>query len=93
MVRARLEGSSQITLISGKKFRDRTRKYGIVCSQTAMKKSLERFGEVRIFNETNGFGLDFVKKTESGFWSTTPDEKMRKTCGLWKEKQIFEMHV
>ena len=26
---------------------------------------LERFGEVRIVDETNGFGLDFVKKTET----------------------------
>ena len=33
----------------------------------------ERFGKVRIVDETNGLGLDFVKKTESGFWSTTPD--------------------
>ena len=23
--------------------------------------------------ERDGFGLDFVKETESGFWSTTPD--------------------
>ena len=28
-----------------------------------MGKSLERLGEVRIVDETNGFGLDFVKKT------------------------------
>ena len=28
---------------------------------------------VRIIDETNGFGLDFVEKTESRFWSTTPD--------------------
>ena len=38
-----------------------------------MGKRLERFGEVRIIDETNGFGLDFVEKTESGFWSTAPD--------------------
>ena len=38
-----------------------------------MGKRLERFGEVRIIDETNGFGLDFVEKTESRFWSTTPD--------------------
>ena len=38
-----------------------------------MGKRLERFGEVRIIDETNGFGLDFVQKTESRFWSTTPD--------------------
>ena len=37
-----------------------------------MGKRLERFGEVRIADETNGFGLDFVKMTESGFWSATP---------------------
>ena len=36
-----------------------------------MGKRLERFGEVRIIDETNGFGLDFVEKTESRFWSTT----------------------
>ena len=36
-------------------------------------KRLERLGEVRVVDETNGFGLDFVKKTESGFWSTTPE--------------------
>ena len=29
-----------------------------------MGKRLERFGEVRIIDETNGFGLDFVEKTE-----------------------------
>ena len=29
-----------------------------------MGKRLERFGEVRIVDETNGFGLDFVEKTE-----------------------------
>ena len=38
-----------------------------------MGKRLERFGEVGIIDETNGFGLDFVKKTESGFWGNTPD--------------------
>ena len=38
-----------------------------------MGKRLERFGEVRIIDETNGFGLDFVEKTESRFSSTTPD--------------------
>ena len=37
-----------------------------------MRKTLERFGEVEIVDETNGFGLDLVKKTESGFWNTTP---------------------
>ena len=39
-----------------------------------MRKRLKGFGEVRIVDETtNGFGLDFVEKTESRFWSTTPD--------------------
>ena len=44
-----------------------------VIDGTATGKKLARFGEVRIIDETNGFGLDFVKKTESGFWNTTPD--------------------
>ena len=30
-----------------------------------MGRRLERFDEVRIVDETNGFGLDFVKKTET----------------------------
>ena len=34
---------------------------------------MERFGEVRIDDEPNGFGLDFVEKTESGCWSVSPD--------------------
>ena len=38
-----------------------------------MRKRLERFSDVEITGVTNGFGLDFVEKTESGFWSTTPD--------------------
>ena len=38
-----------------------------------MGKRLERFGEDRIVDEMNGFRLDFVKKTESKFWSTTLD--------------------
>ena len=38
-----------------------------------MGKRLERFGEVRIIDETNGFRLDFLEKTESRFWSTAPD--------------------
>ena len=32
-----------------------------------MGKRLERFGEVRIIDETNGFELDSVEKTESRF--------------------------
>ena len=34
-----------------------------------MGKRWERFGEIRIIDETNGFGLNFVEKMESGFWS------------------------
>ena len=30
-----------------------------------MIKRLERFGKVRIVDETNGFGLEFVNKAES----------------------------
>ena len=37
-----------------------------------MGKRLERFGEVRIIDETNGFGLDFVKKRDSGFLKHHP---------------------
>ena len=44
-------------------------KDGKIPNQPTTGKRLERFGEVRIIDETNGFGLDFVKKTESGFWS------------------------
>ena len=29
-----------------------------------MERSLERFGEARTVDETNGFGMNFVKKTE-----------------------------
>ena len=39
-----------------------------------MGQRLERFGEVRIIDETNGFGLNFVEKTESRFepcWLST----------------------
>ena len=36
-------------------------------------KDLERIDEVGTVDETNGFELDFVKRTESRFWSTTPD--------------------
>lgn len=34
-------------------------------------KNLEQFGEVKMVDEMNGYGLGFFKKTESGFWSTT----------------------
>ena len=35
---------------------------GQICNQTTMRERLERFGEAWIIYETNGFGLDFVKK-------------------------------
>ena len=35
---------------------------GRICNQTTMRERLERFGEARIIYETDGFGLDFVKK-------------------------------
>ena len=38
-----------------------------------IRKRLESFCAVRIIDETNGFGLDFVEKTKSRFCSTTPD--------------------
>lgn len=46
-----------------------------------VRKKLERFGEVEIVQEANFFffselcwgGMDFIKKTESGFRSSTPD--------------------
>ena len=41
-------------------------KDGKISNETMMRKTLEEFDEVRIIDETNGFGLDFVKKTESG---------------------------
>ena len=44
-----------------------------ISNQSTLGMRLQRFGEVRIVDETNGFGLDFVEKTESRLWSTTPD--------------------
>ena len=44
-----------------------------ICNQTTMRKRLERAGEVWIVDEKGGFGLDFIKKTERRFRSTTPD--------------------
>ena len=49
-------------------------KNGEICNQTTMRKKLVRFGEVWIVDETDGFGLDIVEKTERGFRSTTPDK-------------------
>ena len=48
-------------------------KDGKISNQITMGKKLERFGEARIVDERNGFGLDIVEKTESRFWSATPD--------------------
>ena len=48
-------------------------KDGKISNSRTMGKRLERFGEVRIIDETNGFRLHFVKKTASRFWSTTQD--------------------
>ena len=45
-----------------------------------MGKRLERFGEVRIIGETNGFGLDFVEKVESGFRNTRYPTKRQMIC-------------
>ena len=42
------------------------------CTRKDDKRRLERFGELEMLM-TNGFGLDFAKKKESGFRSTTPD--------------------
>ena len=55
-----------------------------------MGKRLERFGEVRIIDETNGFGLDFVEKTESRFRSTTPDVTWEQYS---KEGRIWDLHI
>ena len=35
---------------------------GQICYQTMMRERLERFGETRFIYETDGFGLDIVKK-------------------------------
>lgn len=38
-----------------------------------MRTRLGIFVEFKIVEETNDFGLDFIKKTESGFWGTNLD--------------------
>ena len=48
-------------------------KDGKISNQKTMGIRLERFGEVGIVDKTNDFGLGFIEKTESRFWSTTPD--------------------
>ena len=45
---------------------------GQTCYQTTMRERLERFGETRIIYETDGFGLDFVKKIQRRSGSTIP---------------------
>ena len=42
-----------------------------------MGKKLERFGEVRIVDETNGFGRNFVEKTESRFGTPALHSRFR----------------
>ena len=44
-----------------------------ISNRMMRRKMLERFREFGIINGTNGSGLDFVEKTESGFWSNSPD--------------------
>ena len=48
-----------------------------------MGKSLERFGEVRIIDETNGFGLDFVEKTRVDFGAPQTWEQCSKEGRIW----------
>ena len=45
-----------------------------------MGKRLERFGEVGIADETNGFGLDFFERTESRFTSCFVSGKIQLDC-------------
>ena len=47
-------------------------KDGKICNQNTMREMFEKFGEVVIVDETNGFGLNFVEEAASGFGSTTP---------------------
>ena len=61
---------------------------GKISNQTTMGKRLEQYGEVRIIDETNGFGLDIVEKTESRFWSTTPDVEQYS-----KEGRIWDLYI
>ena len=46
---------------------------GQICNQMMMRERLERFGEVWIIDEADGFRLDFVKKIQGGFSRTTPN--------------------
>ena len=46
---------------------------GRICNKTTMGERLWRIGEVLIVDETDSFILDFVKKIERRFRSTTPD--------------------
>ena len=56
-----------------------------------MGKRLERFGEVRIVDETNGFGLDFVEKTESRFWS--PPQTWEQYSHVWGGGRIWDLYI
>ena len=63
-----------------------------------MGKRLERFRSVGILDEMNGFGLDFIEKTESGFRSTTPDtrtvlKERRNTSLMRKLSNKFETQL
>ena len=51
-----------------------------------MGKRLERSGEVRIIDETNGFGLDFLEKTENRLLSTTWEQYS-------KEGRIWDLYI
>ena len=79
-----------------------------ISNQSTLGMRLERFGEVRIVDETNGCGLDFVlwilehhprrgsstlKKNGFGTCISIEGEKMRKTRGLWRGNRAFEMHA
>ena len=43
-------------------------KDGKISNLMTIGKRLEGFGEVRVVNESNGLGLDFVAKIENRFW-------------------------
>ena len=42
-------------------------KDGMICIKTTVRKRLKRIVEVGIIDETNGFGLNFVDKTNCRF--------------------------
>ena len=60
-------------------------KAGKISNYMTTRKSLERFGELRIVHERSGFGLDFVKKTEKGSRKTTPGREQSPRKGwIWE---------